>query len=818
MTIRNLRFLFRPRSLAIVGSFGVADSVGAVLLRNLRAGGFAGAIMPVTGDPPAAGALTTYASIGKLPAAPDLTVICTAMADVPRLIAEIGERGGKAVLVGSPRRPAASADAERRLRARMLNAARPQLIRILGPASAGLMLPHLGLNASLSHVGVAPGRVAFVSQSATLASAVVDWANARRIGFSCVLHLGNNVDVDLADVLDYLAGDSQTSSIVCHFDAVGNGRKFMSAARAAARNKPVLALRPDGQARQRVPAAAAVYAAALSRAGTLRVASTDNLFEGIEVLARAQPLRGTRLTIIANGTTPARLATDRLMRGGGGLAQLSPQTAATLAASFPVRASAANPIVLAADSPPERYALAIGAALADSASDAVLLIHVPTAFASSSAIAAAVAQTAEGSGRNVLSCWLGGDSVADARRIATAAGVLAYDTPEQAVGVFLGIVQYQRNQELLLQAPPSQATAFVVDLDAARAATAAAVAAGGRRLTGSEAESLLAAYGIGLASASGGDTSAPPSGVRELCLGVAGDAVFGPLILFGQGGLGSATSADLAVALPPLNSVLARELIGRTHVGQSLAGPDRPHEADVEALCLTLMQVSQLITDLEELSELTLDARLTSDSGVLVSHAAVTVTPPGRRRGWRRFAIRPYPKELEERVSWRGSEILLRPIRPDDEIAIGRLVASLDSEDLRHRFFMNLRQLPRAQLARLTHIDYDRQMAFIAVDGQDDAGQTPLGEVRAAINPDNRSAEFAIALRSDLKGRGLGRILTRKIIDYCRGRGIEEICGEIECSNMRMLRLARGVGFALRTLPDESTVEFRLPLQRATPA
>jgi len=305
----------------------------------------------------------------------------------------------------------------------------------------------------------------------------------------------------------------------------------------------------------------------------------------------------------------------------------------------------------------------------------------------------------------------------------------------------------------------------------------------------------------------------PPAGAHELMVGVTSDSVFGPVILFGSGGAGAELIRDAAVALPPLNMLLARDLVARTRAARLMAGGGERPAANVDAVCLTLVQISQLLADVDEIAELEIDPLLADANGVLAVDARVRIVRHRRHRGSRRFAIRPYPQELEQRVVWNGQSVLLRPIRPEDELAHGAFLDSLMAEDARYRFFGAMRHLPHTELARYTQIDYDREMAFVAI-GHSEAGEeTTLGEVRAVADPDNISAEFAIVVRSELKGRGLGRLLLDRLIAYLRDRGTHELRGETMIDNDRMQNLARDCGFKIKRDLGADVVDLRLPLQ-----
>ena len=301
---------------------------------------------------------------------------------------------------------------------------------------------------------------------------------------------------------------------------------------------------------------------------------------------------------------------------------------------------------------------------------------------------------------------------------------------------------------------------------------------------------------------------------RELIVGATEDAVFGPVILFGQGGTAVEVMADRAIGLPPLNMVLARELISRTRVAKLLAGYRDRAPADVDAVCRTLTQVAHLVTDVPEIVELDINPLLADDKGVVALDARIRLAAADSVRV-DRCSIRPYPAELEEWITWDGQPTLVRPIKPEDGPQHIEFFNSLDPEDVHYRMFMMVRELRPSQLARFTQIDYDREMAFIATQRLDGGSWQTLGVARAVADPDNVRAEFAIIVRSDLKGRGLGPILLKKLIDYLRSRGTREVVGEALSDNRRLLKLVKQFGFELGPSPGAGTVSLRL---RLTPA
>ncbi|MCB0164444.1 MAG: bifunctional acetate--CoA ligase family protein/GNAT family N-acetyltransferase, partial [Anaerolineae bacterium] len=736
--------------------------------------------------------------------------------------------------------------------------------------------------------------IAFITQSGAMATAVLDWATAHGLGFSNFVSLGNSADVDFGDVIDFLGSDPYTRSILLYIESITGARKFMSAARAAARNKPVIAIKAGrvtegAQAVMSHTGALAgaddVVEAALERAGILRVETIEDLFDAVETLARARPVLGERVAIVTSGGGPGVMATDRLIRSGGCLATLSDDMLARLDSFLLPNWSRRNPVDILEDAPADHYVRTLQTLLDDPDIDAILFIHAPTAIVPSRTIAQALAPVAKAARRTVLTCWLGRTGVAEARQLFSDAGLPTYDTPEDAVGALMQLVNYRRNQELLIETPPSVPVEFTPNVVAARAVIDAALAAGQTVLTEPESKAVLAAYeiptvetrvaatpdecaqlaqamsfpvvvkilspdithksnvgGVALDLDTPEEVRAAAVGMlkrlkkrrpqarvsgfsvqqmarrpdaHELIVGATTDPVFGPVILFGQGGIAVEIIHDRAVSLPPLNLKLARELVNRTRVSRLLAGYSHRPPADMTAIYLTLMKVAQLVTDLPEVVELDINPLFADNQGVLALDARMRIVPAWRP-GAVHLAIRPYPQELEETIIIRGQPVRLRPIRPEDEPQHQAFLSHLTEEDIQLRFFVSIREFAHSDVARFTQIDYDRAMAFIATRPDDSGQPETLGVVRSIADPDNHQAEFAMIVRSDLKGMGLGRALLDKMIRYCRHRGMREIIGETMRVNTPMIRLARKCGFEVSSADDE-TVFLRLDLKPARP-
>jgi acetyltransferase len=885
VSVRHLERLLEPRSIALVGASVRPGSVGATVWRNLRASRFAGPIFAVNPKHATLDGVTCHARPDDLPQAPDLAVICTPPATVPALIDAFGRLGTRAAIV-------MSAGLDTDAKQAMLDAARPHLLRILGPNCIGLLTPRLGLNATFAHTDARAGDMAFVSQSGALVTAVLDWAQSRRIGFSTLVSLGERADVDFGDLLDHLASDAETRSILLYIESIEAPRKFMSAARAAARNKPVIVVKA-GRAGSGVNAAAShtgalagsdiVFDAAIRRAGMLRVDTLQDLFMAAETLARFAANRDEALTVMTNGGGAGVMAADAAALAGVSLAELGPATRAALDARLPPTWSHGNPIDLIGDAPVGRYTETLQTLLADRDAGAILFLHAPTAIVRSDEIARACAPLVRDAPGRVMACWLGDRAVAEARAVFVEAGAADYATPEEAVRAFAMLATYRRNQALLLEAPTASENG-PPQLASARATIERALAGGRDMLDELEAKALLRAYGIPVAETLEVEPSADDAAraaaqlgypvvlkilspdishksdvggvaldlrdeasvriaseqmlarvraaqpqarlagftvqqmvrrplAQELIVGASVDALFGPVLLFGAGGTAVEVIADRAIALPPLNRVLARELVSRTQIARLLAGFRDHPPARLDAICDVLIALSQMLADLPELAELDINPLLADHEGAIALDARVRLD---RRRptGADRFAITPYPADLSETVDWQDETIVVRPIRPEDEPQHRAFVEQLAPGDLRLRFFYVRRELPRSELARLTQIDYAREMAFIAVRRSGERGkEETLGVVRATADPDNVEAEFAIVVRSDLKGRGLGHLLLDKMIRYLRSRGTTRLVGFVLHENMAMRDLALSSDFAVdRAGSDADALRLVLPL------
>lgn len=894
MSVRNLEGLLNPKSVAVIGASATPGSMGATVLKRLMDAGFHGEIQLVNPHRSEIDGRPCFASVEDLPNPVDLGVVVTPPQTVPQIIADLGKAGARAAVVIT----AGISGGEGGLRQQMLDAARPYCLRVLGPNCLGLLVPRVGLDASFSHLRPRDGDIALLSQSGALVVAMIDWAEARQIGFSVVGSMGDMADVDVGDMLDYLASDPNTRSILMYLEQVTDARKFMSAARSAARSKPVIAVKA-GRSMQAARAAAshtgalagqdAVYDAALRRAGILRVDDLEDLFGAAAVLARHKPIPSDRLAILTNGGGAGVLAADALATTGARFAEFSEATMERLNAELPATWSHANPVDIIGDAGPDRYEAALRALLEDPNSDAVLVMNCPTALASSEDVAERIVEVRKDTLSNrktakpILANWLGEATARVGSETLSQAGIPVYRTPAQAVKGFAYLADHAKAQRSLMRTPPGIPGDFEPDREGVEATLKKAIDDGRKWLSEPEAKSVLKAYGIetvpteiaqspeeasqiaekmlqdaeaivlkilspdithksdvggvrlNIASAAEARSAAeamidqarasiPDARIEgvvvqpmihrpdahELILGIADDAVFGPVILFGAGGTSVETVRDKALALPPLDMTLAQDLIDETRISRLLNGYRNTPAADREQIALALVRLAQLAADMPQIRELDINPLLADEKGIVALDARIgvvagdTVRPGGNPR----FALRPYPSAWDRKIEVKGRSLRVRPIRPEDEVLYPDFLEKLTPQDIHFRFFGYGIKPTHEQIARFTQIDYARAMAFVGLDGE--TGEL-LGVSRLAADPDYTEAEFAVIVRSDLKGQGIGWALMKTLIEYATDEPIGSLYGDVMRWNTGMLDLCRGLGFKESVNPEDiELIRFRM--------
>ncbi|MBZ9798501.1 GNAT family N-acetyltransferase [Mesorhizobium sp. ES1-4] len=893
MTIRNLEHAFAPKSVAVFGASPRDGSVARVVLENIVSGGFEGDIWAVNPKYRQVAGRPCYRKAADLPGVPDLGVIVTPPEAVPGIVRDLADKGTRAAVVIT-----AGLTRENGLRQAMLDAARPTVFRIIGPNTVGLMIPPLRLNAGFAHMAAGPGNIALLSQSGAIATSLIDWAADNNVGFSQIVSLGDMADVDVGDCLDMLAGDRHTRAIVMYLETIPNPRKFISAARAAARIKPVITIK-SGRHEQSAKAAAThtgalsgadrVVDAALLRAGILRVKGLTELFDAVETTARFAPLERARVGIVTNGGGAGVLAVDQLIEGNGELADLSRETIARLDGILPGTWSRANPVDIIGDAPPERYRAAIEAVVADAGTDVVLVMNCPTALglplAAASAVAA-LAQDGKIDGKPVLTCWLGEHTARAGRQILQNAGIASFETPADAATAVSYLSEWSRAQRALMRTPPNRGVDNASHREAVLALFRQVAKEGRRMLTEPEAKAAISAYGIAVpetivakspaeaeaaagrlletseqvvvkllsktishksdvggvvlnivdAAAAGEAARAIEARVRkqtpqadiegyavqpmvvrkqaqELILGMSRDPIFGPAILFGAGGVAVEAIDDTAIALPPLDDVLAGDLIGQTRIGRLLAGYRDRAPAHRQAIIAALNGLSQMIVDFPCLVSMDINPLLADSDGAIALDARIEIEPQRVEEAGPNpaLAVRPYPSGWEREFLGGATNYHIRPIKPADIALYPEFLARISPDDLRLRFLSPRKSFSDQSLKRLTQLDYDRDMAFVALETNSGALS---GIGRLSCDPDHAVAEYALLVRTDLQGHGLGWELLRQLVDYAKADGIDRIEGIMLGENTTMLAMCREFGFSTRRHPSEpGLVEATLELR-----
>lgn len=885
MGTHYLDHLFSPQAIAVFGASERSESVGNRVFENLLNGGFDRPIFAINPKHRKIYEQPCYASIKAVGEPIDLAVITTPARTIPKIIRDCGKYGVRAAIVIS----AGFGEGDSRgaaLQKSVLEAASKYNLRILGPNCLGLIRPAVGMNATFSKNNAIPGQLALVSQSGALCTSILDWAASQDVGFSAIVSLGAAVDVNFGDILDYLAQDVETRSILLYVEGIRDARSFMSGLRIAARMKPVIVIKAGRHvegSRAAITHTGAmagaddVFDAALQRAGVVRAKTIEQLFAAAQLLASRHRVSGNRLAIITNGGGLGVMATDRAIDLGVAIATLCDDTQARLNKALPPQWSHANPVDLLGDASAQRYQVAVSACLDDPGVDGVLVMLSPQAMTDPEACAQAVIDAQNINDKPVLACWMGEQQVEAAQKLFSRLHLPSFPNPESSVEAFAYLTAHYQNQKLLMQVPGPLVTSKEPDIEAAREVINRVLAkkrsvlnikeskallsafaipvtesiecgsvdevlkaaeslgypvamkinsqhishksdVGGVRLNIGSAITLSSVYGQMIESVGKTSPEAKIDGVtiesmyspghgRELLIGVIQDPVFGPAIIFGAGGIQVEVLRDRAVAIPPLNRFLAEQMISETRVAGLLGKFRNLPAVNMEALVQLLRRVSEMVCELPEIQELDINPVVADEKGVMVLDARVVVERQHSSVDrYAHMAIHPYPTHLVS--SWQledGTEIKIRPIRPEDASIEQSFVRQLSPESKRFRFMQGMNELTQQMLVRFTQLDYNRELALIAVLERSD-GETELGVARYVTNPDGESCEFALVVADKWQHKGIGSHLMNALMDAARLRGLKVMDGEILADNRNMRELVKRLGFTLHSNQDDMGV------------
>lgn len=890
MGIYNIDRIFNPGAIAVIGASEKAGSVGSTLMFNLVQSGFHGNLFPVNPRHRTIHGLKTLPSILTAEYSIDLAVIATPIETVPSIVKECVQKGVKGAIIVSAGGKEAGAKG-REIEAQIATYAREGGLRIIGPNCLGIVCPQRNLNASFVAHMPYKGNLAFISQSGAICSAILDLSMQEGFGFSHFVSIGSMLDVDFGDLIDFLGADPQVSSILLYIESLTHVRKFMSAARAVSRSKPIIVLK-SGRSPAGTKAAAShtgamagednVYDAAFMRAGIVRVDTIGELFDCAELMARQPRPAGARLAVITNAGGPGVMAADALSRFGSEPAEPKPETRAKLNSVLPALWSGSNPIDILGDASPQRFSDAIEICVAAKEFDGVLVILSPQAMTDPTAVAQMLALSFQNKKYPLFTAWMGGMDVAKGKEILNQTGIPTYETPEEAIRAFFYMVAYSRNLNILQEIPPKLPRSIAFDRREARKVIDTALVKSKPVLTELESKILLAAYGLPvihtrvavsaqeavqlagqigyplvmkilspdilhkteaggirldlrteadvrkaygeiIANAKAYDAQARIQGVTlqsmigqpdyEILMGSKQDDNFGPVILFGMGGIFTEALQDRAIGLPPLNVLLARRLMENTKIYTLLKGYRNRPPADMGLIEEMILRLSQLVVDFPEIVELDMNPVMVREGKPCVVDARVILASP-KRPSPLHLVISPYPSELESReVTSDGLSIFVRPIRPEDAPLLINLFDTLSPTSIYYRFFGHLKSLPHSMLVRFTQVDYDREIDLVAVDEGDKSEERMLGVSRVFTDPDGKRAEFAILVGDPWQGKGVGARLLEISLGIAKNRGVETVWGTVLKENQGMLALGRKLGFKISESKEPGEMELTIDLR-----
>jgi acetyltransferase len=871
MGVYNLDKIFNPDSIAVVGASEKRESIGYAVMENLMQGGFEGTVVPVNPNYSKILGLEAYSAISEMAQPVDLAVIATPISSVSAIVKECVDVGvGGAIVISAGGRETGLLG--RKLEEEIEKEARKGGLRVLGPNCMGIVCPQIKLNASFVAHMPYKGKLAFISQSGAICASMLDLSLKERIGFSYFVSIGSMMDVDFGDLIDYLGNDPEVESILLYIESLTNFRKFMSAARAVSRLKPIIILK-SGRSDMGARAAAShtgamagedvVYDAAFGRGGTVRVKTIEDFFDCAELLAKQPRPTGPRLVVITNSGGPGVMAADAIAEYGLELASLERGTFERLKRVLPPFWSHGNPVDILGDATVERYESAVSCCFEAQEADGMLVILNPASMTNPADVAASISHTLKQKPYPVFTAWMGGAEVEKGREILNSAGIPTYETPERAIRAFKYLYDYARNQEMLQEIPPRPSPSLRFEHDRARFIIEEGLRSPHGLITEESSRELLDACGIPVspvkvaASVEEAIESARKMGypvvmkiysndishkteangvqldlrsemeVREayqrimqgahaynpqakilgvtlqpmiqdpdveILLGAKMDPNFGPVILLGMGGIYAEVVEDKAIGLPPLNRLLARMLMERTKVYRLLKGYRNRPPADLESIEEMMVQFSHLLVDFPEISELDMNPVIVKAGKPVVVDVRVFLKPFPRPSPYH-LVISPYPEKYETPgVTTDGLKIMIRPIKPEDAPQLVGLFDSLSPTSIYYRFFGPMKALPHSMLARFTQIDYDREIAMVALEEGED-GEKMLGVARVIGDPDGKTGEFAIVVGDPWQGRGVGGKLLEHALRIAKERGLERLWGYVLAENKKMLNLARKFGF-----------------------
>jgi len=889
MGVHKLDGIFNPQRIAVLGVTINPNSVGGKVLSNLVGGGFRGVVYPVNPDSEAVLGIQCYPDVNHLPNTPDLAVICSPATQVPGLVEQCGQAGIMGIIImsaGFKETGKEGAALEEKIKT---VAKKYDGMRIIGPNCLGIIVPGLKLNVSFASGMPRSGHVAFISQSGALCTSVLDWAIEGKIGFSNFVSIGNSLDVEFGDLIDYLGEDENTKSIIVYIESVNQARKFMTAARAFARSKPILAYKAGRFSESARVAAShtgamasedAVYDAAFQRTGVVRVYDIGEIFDCAELVGRNKIPKGSKLGIVTNAGGPGVMATDALIASRGVLAELSEATMEELNNNLPSSWSHGNPVDVLGDANSKRIEKAVRIIMTDKNVDAVLVILTPQAMTNPTATAKALGKVVRDTKKPILAAWLGGQSMREGMRILVDEGIPAYRTPEQAVRAFMTLVAYARNLEILYETPKDIPVRFELDRESLRKEFLSCDFSQGDILSEDVSKALIESYGIAttrpypagsteeavevanrvgfpvvlkinspdithktdvggvmlnlenddmvknayekiMTTVAGERPEAKLQGVTvqsmidakdavELITGVKYDPVFGTVMMVGMGGISAELLKDRCLGFPPLNERLARKMLESLKIWPLLNGYRGRPAANVEKLIETMIRLSYLAADYPEIKELDINPLLVTPDDVIALDARVVIDNDllGKEiEPYSHLVLRPYPEKLVKTMALKdGTEVIFRPIKPEDEPMWMELLAGCSKESIYSRFRYFFHWASHETATRFCYIDYNREIAIVA-EIVEDGRKKLIGVGRLIADPDHETVEYAILITDTWQKKEVGSMLTDYCLDIAKQWNLKRIVAQTTTDNRPMISVFQKRGFKITYSQSDTTVD-----------
>lgn len=826
MSARYLHRILFPKTIAVFGQGDKEAPLADIVLKNIVSGGFKGRVFSVSSKAALKG-VTVYPELEAIDSSLDLGILSAPPDGLLNALRSFEKLKPSGVIIIS------EADLPAGLQQEMVAYARSSGMRMIGPHSWGVLNPMANLNAGFANRQVFAGELAVVSQSSAICATILDLSLSRKIGVCFQIGLGDMIDVDFADVIDYLTNNSRVRAILLHVESLKNLRQFMSASRSAARIKPIIVLKtnrhksafailqsPEMSRLEEI----SIYDAAFRRAGIIRVETVEGLFDCAELVSKKIRPKGPNLVIISDSKIPGAMAVDALYDRGVSPIPLDNAVIQNIDQILFSAWSRCNPICTRSAITPEAFEKIIRCCAAIDDIDGIFIILSLQFISDTEAFAQKLASVIRQIKTPVFVAWLGGESVATARRILNDAGISTNETPERAVRAFIYLYTYELNQRLL-QEIPSQSDEYAFDAANARRIITSSIDRKTSELSMSESLDVLKLYGfpVNRVHPSGSAENDPLRTERaghmmdqsdiNFAMGARMIPDFGPILFMGPGGGISRFFREWAVGLPPLNHTLARHmLLSSPILIRSLESQCQDVEPSLGLCEELIIRLSHLVIDFPEIAAIDFSAALIPGCRALVHKAKILATASSTPSPLH-LIISPYPNPYETTaISKSGLSLFIRPMKPEDAKMIQTLWSTFSPKTLYYRFSKQILELSPELLVTLTQIDYDREIALVAIHRKDFGDEMlGVGRLYGAIGAD--ISEFSVVVGDPWQGLGIGAQLLSRLIFIAKDRNIKTIWGLIQRENKNMIELARSLNFTIVGDPGDPQVEATLTMQ-----